>query len=191
MYWNYAQSNPKASSFPLMIRTHGDPTNVATAVRAAIRAVDPTAAVSDIAPMPDVIEQSLGKPRFYLMMLEAFAAVAIVLTVAGLYGVLSYAVSQRTRELGIRAALGSSRRQLVSLVAFDGGSLVLLGIIIGFAAGAGLTRLAVSMLYGTSPLDPETWILAALTLLVATALATVIPALRASRADPIIAMRAE
>jgi predicted permease len=191
MYWNYAQANSKASTFPLMIRTHGNPADAATAVRAAIRSVDPTAAISDVAPMPDIIEQSLGKPRFYLMMLGAFAVVAVVLTIAGLYGVLSYAVSLRTREMGIRAALGSSRQRLVWLVALDGASLVISGFVIGSIASLGATRMAVSMFYGTRPLDPVTWVLAAATLVTATALATLLPALRGSRADPIIAMRAD
>ncbi|HVX38180.1 MAG TPA: ABC transporter permease [Gemmatimonadaceae bacterium] len=191
MYWSYLQSDPGASNFPIMIRTHGDPMAVLPGVRRAIRETDPTAAVSSVATMPDVITQSLGQPRFYLIMLGAFAGVALVLTIAGLYGVLSYAVAQRTRELGIRVALGSSRGRLVQLVTLDGVALVVGGIGVGGVASFAATRVMVSVLYGVSPLDTRTWVLAGISLFVPTVLATVIPALRASRADPIVAMRAE
>jgi len=191
MYWSYLQAGVGDATFPLMIRTRGDPTDVVAGVRRAIRATDPTAAVSDVATMPDVIAHSLGRPRFYLAMLGAFAAVALVLTIAGLYGVLSYAVAQRTRELGIRVALGSSRQRLVALITREGVTLVVTGVVVGLAASFALTRVMVSLLYGVSPLDGVTWTLAALSLFVPTVLATVVPALRASRADPIVAMRAE
>ncbi|MGH9887116.1 MAG: FtsX-like permease family protein, partial [bacterium] len=121
----------------------------------------------------------------------AFASVAILLAVAGLYGVLSYAVAQRTRELGIRAALGSSRRGLMRLVAMEGLQLTLFGLLLGFAGGAAVTRLMTFMLYGVSPLDAPTWALAALLMLGAAILATVIPARRAAHANPLVAMQAE
>jgi ABC-type antimicrobial peptide transport system permease subunit len=141
--------------------------------------------------MPEVIAHSLGKPRFYVSMLSAFAGVALALAIAGLYGVLSYAVAQRTRELGIRVALGSSRARLVTLVTRDGMSLVVAGVAFGLAGGYALLRLMVSILYGVSPVDAVTWVLAVVSLFVPTALATVVPALRASHADPIVAMRVE
>jgi ABC-type antimicrobial peptide transport system permease subunit len=191
MYWSFLQFGSGSSAFPIMIRTRGTPTAIVGGVRQAIRAADPTAAISDIATMPEVIAQSLGQPRFYLMMLGAFAAVALALTLAGLYGVLSYAVAQRTRELGIRAALGSPPERLIRLVALDGVSLVVIGVLVGFAASFAVTRVMVSILYGVSPTDWLTWILAGASLLIPTVLATVVPALRASRADPVIAMRVE
>jgi predicted permease len=191
MYWTYAQSQPGASAFPFMIRGRGNPLDLVAAVRRAIRGADPTAAISNVAAMPDVIAKSLGRTRFYMMMLGAFAAVALVLTIAGLYGVLSYAVAQRTRELGIRVALGSSRGRLVRLVTLDGTTLVAVGSIVGLAASFALTRLMVSLLYGLSPLDATTWVLAVASLAGPTLVATIVPALRASRADPVIAMRAE
>ena len=191
MYWSYYQAGNGDSRFPIMIRTRGNPIDVAAGVRRAMRSTDPTAAVSGIEAMPDVIAHSLGKTRFYLTMLGAFAAVALVLTIAGLYGVLSYAVAQRTREMGIRVALGSTQRRLVALVTREGVSLVVMGIAAGLAASFALTRVMVSLLYGVSPLDGLTWMLAAVSLFVPTVLATVVPALRASRADPIVAMRVE
>lgn len=191
MYWTYLQAGTGDSRFPLMIRTRGDPTKVIAAIRRAIAGVDPTAAVSDIATMPDIITQSLGRPRFFMTMLGAFAGVALALTIAGLYGVLSYAVAQRTRELGIRVALGSSPGGLVRLVTREGVMLVAAGVLVGFVASIALTRVMVSILYGVSPMDASSWGLAAACLIVPTVLATVVPALRASRADPIAAMRVE
>jgi putative ABC transport system permease protein len=141
--------------------------------------------------MPEIITQSLGQPRFFMMMLGTFAGIALALTIAGLYGVLSYAVAQRTRELGIRIALGSTPGGLVRLVTREGVMLVAIGVAVGFAASVAITRVMVSILYGVSPVDASAWVLAAACLIGPTVLATVVPALRASRADPIAAMRVE
>jgi ABC-type antimicrobial peptide transport system permease subunit len=175
-----------------MIRVGGgDPTAVAPGVRAAVRRVDPTAAVSQVASMSDVIGRSLGRPRFYFSLLGAFAGIAIVLAVAGLYGVLSYAVAQRTREIGIRAALGSSRSALVRLFAMEGFRLVAIGVTLGLAGGAAVTRLMEFMLYGISPLDATTWALAAFLMIGAAMIAAIIPARRAARVDPLVAIQNE
>jgi ABC-type antimicrobial peptide transport system permease subunit len=114
-----------------------------------------------------------------------------MLAIAGLYGVLSYAVAQRARELGIRSALGSSARDLMWLVAKRAAVLVGVAIVVGLAASVGVTRLMQTMLYGVSPLDAQTWLLATLALIGAGAIATLVPALRATRTDPIVAMRSE
>jgi predicted permease len=190
MYWTYRQGGA-GSSFPLMIRVAGDPTSVVSGVRAAIRGVDPSAAISSVHSMPEVIATSLGRPRFYFSLLGSFAAIAILLALAGLYGVLSYAVAQRTREIGIRAALGSPRAAILRLIAAHGMRLVAGGIVLGLLAGAGLTRLMVFMLYGVSPLDATTWAVAALLMVTAGVAASVVPARRAARVDPLVAMRAE
>jgi putative ABC transport system permease protein len=192
MYWTYRQTVPGASAVQLMIRVGGgDPTAVAPGVRAAVRRVDPTAAVSQVASMSDVIGRSLGRPRFYFSLLGAFAGIAIVLAVAGLYGVLSYAVAQRTREIGIRAALGSSRSALVRLFAMEGFRLVAIGVTLGLAGGAAVTRLMEFMLYGISPLDATTWALAAFLMIGAAMIAAIIPARRAARVDPLVAIQNE
>jgi hypothetical protein len=191
MYSSYLQAQPGASAFPLVIRTHADPLDVVAGVRRAIREADPTAAISNVGTMPDIITRSVGRTRFYVTMLGTFAAIALVLTIAGLYGVLSYAVAQRSRELGIRVALGSSRAGLVRLVTVDGVTLVFVGLFVGLVASFALTRLMASILFGVSPVDTPTWVVASASLLVPTVLATVVPALRASRADPVIAMRVE
>jgi predicted permease len=192
MYWTYPQWNPGATSFPIMIRVDaGDPMSIAATVRQAIQRLDPTAAVGDLRAMPDVIASSLGRPRFYFSLLGSFAGVAIVLALAGLYGVLSYAVAQRTREMGIRAALGSSGPALMRLVASQGARLVVIGLAIGMVGGAAVTRLMEFMLYGVSPVDAATWAACASLMGAAAALAVFVPARRAARADPLVAIQAE
>ncbi|HET7583849.1 MAG TPA: ABC transporter permease [Gemmatimonadaceae bacterium] len=191
MYWTYRQTGG-SSTFPLMVRVRrGDPRAVIATVTAAIRGVDPQAAVSDIMPMNDVIARSLGEPRFYFSLLGSFAGVAIILTIAGLYGVLSYSVAQRTREIGIRSALGSSRAGVVRLIGLEGARIVAAGVVIGIAGGVAATRLLGAMLYDVSPLDVTAWGAAILVMLVAAAVAVITPARRASRVDPVIAMRVE
>jgi putative ABC transport system permease protein len=192
MYWTYLQSSSGATSYPLMVRVRGtSPTAVVSGVRNAIRSVDPTAAVGDISPMSEVILQSLGQPRFYFSLLGSFAAVAVALAVAGLYAVLSYAVAQRTREIGIRAALGSSRRSILGLVTREGVELVVAGVVLGLRGSVAVTRLMVFMLYGVSPLDPVIWAAAAGVMVVAGVAASLVPAWRATRVDPLIAIQAE
>jgi len=192
LYYTYLQSDGSPTSFPLMIRVRGTkPTAVVAGVRAAVARIDPSAAIADIDPMSEVILRSLGRPRFYFSLLGTFAAVAVALAVAGLYAVLSYAVVQRNRELGIRAALGSSTASIVGLVTRDGLKLVGFGVVLGLLASAGVTRLMVFMLYGVSPLDPLTWLGASALLVGAGLVASVIPAWRASRVDPLVAIQAE
>jgi len=191
MYWSYAQASSGSSQFPIMIRTSTDPDAVVSAVRSAIQSVDRTAAVAQVATMPEVISKSLASPRFYMLLLGAFAAVAMILALAGLYGMLSYAVAQRTRELGIRIALGASEKRVVRLVVGEGTRLVLVGTVIGLVAGFALTRLMTSLLYGVSPLDVRVWGAAIAAMVASGVLATMLPANRAARADPVIAMRAE
>jgi ABC-type antimicrobial peptide transport system permease subunit len=192
MYWSYRQNGLGTSGFPLMVRVRGaDPTAVVPGIRAAVRQIDPSAAMARVMPMSEVISASLGNPRFYFSLLGAFAAVAMALAVAGLYGVLSYVVAQRTRELGIRSALGSPTSRLVGLVTRDGLGLVAGGLILGLIGGAAVTRLMTFMLYGVSPLDAVTWTLAVALMALAGLFATLIPARRATRVDPLIAIRAE
>ena len=192
MYWSMRQVAQGRTRFPVMVRVRtGDPARIAPLVRQALRSVDAGAAVTSVAPMNDVIARSVGRPRFYLTLLGVFAGIAIVLAVAGIYGVMSYAVAQRTRELGIRTALGSTAAHTLRLVARQGMTLVVVGLAVGLAGAAAVTRLLVGLLYGVSPLDPATWTLAALALAGAGLLATLVPALRATRVDPAIAMRVE
>ncbi|MGH7524810.1 MAG: ABC transporter permease [Gemmatimonadales bacterium] len=192
MYATFRQSGNGFSAFPIMIRVaRGDPMAVLPAVRAAIRGIDRGAAITQVRTMTDVMATSVGRPRFYLTLLGTFALVAMVLAVAGLYGVLSYAVAQRTRELGIRNALGSSSSRLVGLVAGQGLRLVALGVVFGLIGAAAATRLLSGLLYGVSPLDTTTWIVAAALLVLAGMIAAAVPSWRAIRIDPLEAMRTE
>ena len=192
MYWTYRQTAPGASTVQLLVRvSRGDPLAIVPPARSAVRGIDPTAAVASVQAMDDVITASLGRPRFYLSLLGTFAAIALILAVAGLYGVLSYAVAQRTREIGIRAALGSTPSALTRLFAIEGLRLVIIGVVAGMIGGIVVTRLMESMLYGVSPLDSRVWLFAALAMIGAAMLAAFIPARRAARVDPIVAIQVE
>jgi putative ABC transport system permease protein len=190
MYWSYLQAGA-GTGFPLIVRTSGDPAGVARSITAAISSVDPSAAVSEVMPMPELMARSVGGPRFYLILLSGFAGVAVGLAIAGLYGLTSYMVAQRTRELGIRTALGSTPGDTIRLVLGQGMGLTALGLAGGLAGGFAITRLLRSLLYGVSPLDPVTWLLVTGVLAVVAALAILAPARRAARVDPIIAIREE
>jgi putative ABC transport system permease protein len=192
MYWNYRQWGSGTASVQVMVRVaSGDPSRVTPGLRDAVRSIDANAAVSSVATMNTVIARSLGSPRFYFTLLGTFAAIAMALALTGLYGVLSYAVAQRTREIGIRSALGSTRSGIVGLVTRDALKLVAAGVVLGLFGGIMVTRLMESMLYGTSPLDVSTWLLAVLLMITAAMAAALIPARRASKVDPLIAIQTE
>jgi len=192
VYRPYRQSGQGSSNFSIMVRTRrGNPADLTPAVRAAIRSVDQQVAITDVRTMPEVMAVSTGSARFYLILLAAFAIVALVLAVSGIYGVLSYAVAQRTREFGIRSALGSTPATTVSLVAREGLRLIAIGVVIGLAGSIAATRLLGAMLYGVSPLDRATWAATTGTLVIIGLLATILPALRATRADPLLAIRTD
>ena len=192
MYTTVRQTARGSSAFDVMVRVGtDDPMRAVPALRAAVRGIDPAAASGSVAGMEEVIARSLGRPRFYFTLLGTFAGIAIVLAASGLYGLLSYTVAQRTREIGIRSALGGTPRRIVGLVAKEGVHLVALGVALGVTASMLATRLMVSMLYGVSPLDGGTWAAATSVLVAAAVLAAIIPARRAARVDPLVAMRAE
>ncbi len=192
VYWSYSQLNGVGETlFPIVVRVSGDPVHFGNAVRAAIHEVDPVAAISDVGPMTNVISKSVGAPRFYLLLLGSFALVALILALAGLYGVMSYSVAQRTRELGIRTALGSPIASTLQMVTKEGMRLVGVGVAAGILGGALATRLLQSLLYGVSPADATTWLVATGSLVLAGLLATFIPAYRATRVDPVIAIKVE
>ena len=192
MYWNFRQAGSGTSTVQVMVRVaSGEPSRVTPGIRDAVRSVDANAAVANVATMESVIARSLGSPRFYFTLLGTFAAIAMVLALTGLYGVLSYAVAQRTREIGIRSALGSTRGGIVQLVTRDALKLVGGGILLGVFGGTMVTRLMESMLYGTSPLDLGTWLLAILLMTTAAMAAALVPARRASKVDPLVAIQSE
>ncbi len=191
MYFPYAQDGLD-DRIPIVVRVKGDdPTAIIPSVRAIIHDIDPQAAVSRVRPMTQVMAASVGTPRFYLTLLGTFALVALVLAIAGLYGVMSYVVVQRRRELGIRSALGGSRSAILRHVSQRGVGLIAVGVLFGLAGAAALTRVLGTMLYGVSPLDGQAWLVTTSALAVAGLIATLVPAFRAARVDPVIAMRVE
>jgi putative ABC transport system permease protein len=137
------------------------------------------------------IDQSIAEPRFFMQVLATFAALGVLLAAIGLFGVISYSVSQRTREIGVRMTLGATRGSIASLVVGDGLRLAIIGITLGLAGASAATRLIQSLLYGVSRFDPLSFALGALLLLVVAAVACAVPMWRATAVDPVIAVRAE
>src|SRR5581483_825409 len=175
----------------LVVRTGGDPMSLASAVRQAIWSVDRDQPVSNIRTMDDILGEEVVQRRIGMTLLAAFAALALLLASLGIYGVLSYMVTQRTPEIGIRMALGAQRRDVLRMVVGDGMRLTSLGVVIGLAAAFSLTRLMAGLLYGVSASDPLIFSVVALTLVVVSLAASYIPARRAIRTDPMIALRYE
>jgi predicted permease len=192
VYRPYLQAGQGSSNFAIMVRARrGNPADLTGAIRAAIRSVDQQVAITDVKTMNEVMALSTGRARFYLTLLSVFAAVALVLAMSGIYGVLSYAVAQRTREFGIRSALGSTSRTTLALVTREGLRLIGIGVALGLLGSIAVTRLLSAKLYGVSPLDRVTWAATTLTLATIGLLATLIPAFRATRADPLLAIRSD
>jgi putative ABC transport system permease protein len=175
----------------LVVRTAGDLAALTSSVKSAIWSLDSNLPISSVITMDDAVAQANAQPRFEMLLLAVFAAVALVLAAVGIYGVMSYSVAQRTHEIGIRISLGASRADVLRLVMRQGFSLALAGSAVGIVAAFFLARLIAKLLYGVPPTDPLTFVsLAALLLLVAM-LASYIPARRAMRVDPMIALRHE
>jgi putative ABC transport system permease protein len=180
-----------SNSMSFAIRADGDPTRVLPAVRAALHAIDPDVPIYDISTMDANIASSMGQRRFAMMLLGLFAVMAVVLASIGIYGVMSYSVTQRAHEIGIRMALGAARRNVLRMVMSQGLVLVGAGVAIGVVGAFGLTRLIASQLFGVRPTDPTTFGLVALTLIGVAVVATFVPAMRATRVDPVVALRDE
>jgi putative ABC transport system permease protein len=175
----------------LLIRTAGDPRLWESAVRNRVASVDKDQPPHDIATLEELQTASRAPRRVNLLLLGAFAVFGLILASVGIYGVVSYSVSQRTHEIGVRTALGASHRAVLKLVVRQGLSLALIGIVIGLAASLGLTRFLQSLLFGVKPMDPVTFVAAALLWTAIALLACYIPARRATRVDPIVALRYE
>jgi putative ABC transport system permease protein len=178
-------------SMYLVARTSGDPLSHVSAVRAAITAIDPEIPLHEVQTMESLIGESVAEPRFRALLLGAFGVLALVLASAGIYGVLSYTVNQRRRETGVRLALGATAGDVMSLVIRDGMRLALIGVVLGLVLAVATTRILASILFEVSPLDPVTFGLMALFLTAVGFLACAIPARRASRTDPMTAIRVE
>jgi putative ABC transport system permease protein len=175
----------------ILVRTAGDPSSAAGAIRSGLQAIDASIPIARLRPLEEVIGASLTQRRFNMTLLTVFAAIALVLALAGIYGTVAYAVAQRTQELGIRIALGATRREVLRLVIWDGFKPVLLGLAVGLAGAFALRTSLDRLVYGVSTSDPVTFIVLPLTLAVVALLASLVPALRATRVDPMIALRVE
>jgi putative ABC transport system permease protein len=178
-------------SMYLVARTSGDPLAQVNAVRSAVAAIDPQIPLQEVQTMERLLGESVAEPRYRALLLAAFGALALVLASAGIYGVLSYTVNQRRRETGVRLALGATSGDVMGLVIRDGMRLAFIGVAVGIALAFATTRLLRSILFEVSPLDPLTFASMALFLTVVGFLACAIPAHRASRTDPMTAIRAE
>jgi predicted permease len=178
-------------SMTLYVRAGAPAAQVIQQVRDQVRALDPNVAVQDAAPLTDVIDRAFFPQRFAAWLIGIFGVVGLLLAAIGIYGVLAYLVAQRTREFGIRLALGARGGDVLQLVMRRGALLVAIGIVVGLLAAAATTRLFAGLLYGISPLDPATFVATALVLIVVALIACWIPARRATRVDPIDALRAE
>jgi predicted permease len=187
VYISYNQS--RLARMMIFVRAAGDPSALAPAVRAVVRRVAPQAPVFDIRSMSARVATASAQTRFSATLLALFAFVAVALAVMGIYGVLSFAVAQRTSEIGIRMALGAERGRVLGLVLRDGAVLALIGLAIGVVAALALTRVLRTMLYEVTTTDPLTYVAMAFILALAVLVASWIPARRASRVDPVIALR--
>jgi putative ABC transport system permease protein len=179
------------SFMTVVLKTSVPPASLAEAARAQVAAVDPNLPLSNVKTLDAIISQSISQQRFYLTLLTIFAGVALVLAAIGIFGVLSYAVAQRTREIGIRMALGAQGRTVIGLIVRQAMMLVLCGVVLGTAAALFLSETMVKMLFSIKPTDPATFATVAVVLIAVALFAAYIPARRATRVDPIVALRAE
>jgi putative ABC transport system permease protein len=175
----------------VVMRTRTDPSATLRAAHAVVESLDRDLPIYDAFTLETLVSRSLGQPKFYLLLLVAFAGLAVVLAAVGIYGVMSYTVQQRTREIGIRIALGASADRVVAMIVRRGLMLAVLGVALGTAGASALTRVLRSLLYGVSERDPLTFVGVAVLLGLVALLAAWIPARRAARVDPLTAMRAE
>jgi putative ABC transport system permease protein len=173
----------------LVLRTSGPVTGLVDEVKKQIWSVDSQIPVSDILSMEDIMAVSLAQQRFNMLLLALFAVLALILAAVGIYGLMAYSVSQRTHEIGVRLAIGAQRRDVLRLVLKDGARLTILGIAIGIIAALALTRLMASLLFEVTPTDPATFAAVAILLAVVAFAACYIPARRATRVDPMVALR--
>jgi putative ABC transport system permease protein len=184
-------ANPSASQ-TLVVRTSlPDPMALAPAMRQVLQELDPDVPAFKVQTLEQAVSRSLWRQRLQGQVLGTFATLALLLAAVGIYGVISYAVAQRTRELGVRMALGATRGQVLGLVLGQGLRLAAVGVVIGIVAALALSRVVASLLYGVSATDLATFVGVPVALAVIAMLATLVPARRATRVDPVVAMRTE
>lgn len=170
-------------------RTTGDPAALSATLRSIVRGASTAGIVDQVATMEARLMQSLTRQRLYALLLDGFAAFALLIAVIGLLGGLSYGVAQRTREIGVRTALGATPRQIISLVLKQGGAMTVVGLVIGLGTAVATARYLATYLFGIEPLDLQTFIVVGTGLMFVALVACVIPARRAAKIDPIVALR--
>jgi len=195
-YYSYLQIPPDQmgmieGTMSLVVRTTAEPAGLLASVREQLRSLDPDLPIFNVKTMEEVVQGSVAQPRFRTLLLGVFAALALVLAAVGLYGVISYSVAQRTNELGVRSAMGASPTDLLTLVVGQAAWLAAMGIGIGLVAGLILARGLSKFLFGVTVLDPLTILGTAAAILLIALIASYVPALRATRIDPVTALRTE
>jgi putative ABC transport system permease protein len=179
------------SGMDLLVRTDRDPLGHVSAIREQLRTIDPNMPIANARSMEEIVRNSISQRWFILILLGTFSGLALILASIGIYGVISYSVAQRTREIGVRMALGASRNQVMAMVIAEGAKLALIGIVLGGTAAAVVTRFGAVFLYGISPTDPLTFFGISIILTGVALLASYIPARRAMKVDPMPALRYE
>ena len=188
-YFPFAQSGGR--TMVVAIRTTGDPTAILPAARDAVHSIDRNLPIANVRTMSELVDASVGQRKLSMILLGVFSAIALLLASIGIYGVMSYSVAQRTRELGIRMALGAARSRVLALVVGQGMALAGVGVVIGLVTAFALTRFLASQLFGVGATDPSTFALVSILLVGVALLASLLPALRATRVDPVVALRDE
>lgn len=173
------------------IRTRSDPDAMIPVVAQIVRSVDPNAGIDAVIPLERLVASSVTRQRFYAVLLSLFAGVAGILAAIGIYGVLAYAVVQRTQEIGIRMALGAQQKQVLELMLQKGLILAFTGIMLGLIGAAAGSRFLQGMLFGITPLDPATFVVVSVIFGLVAMCASYVPARRATKVNPIIALRTE
>ncbi|MFN0120931.1 MAG: FtsX-like permease family protein [Blastocatellia bacterium] len=192
LYTPFTQAHARwARPRVLAVRAAGEPLALAAAIKSAVWSLDREQTIYEVRTMEQVLAQGLAPRRFNLTLLAVFAALALALAGAGIYGVISYGVTQRAKEIGVRMALGAERRDIVRLIVRQGMTLTAAGVVLGSVAAMALTRLMQSLLFNVSATDPLTFALVVLLLVAAALAACWIPARRATRIDPLIALRCD
>jgi len=187
MFLPYTQRTGRAVR--IIVRAQGDPLSLAPSVREQIRALDPNLPLAEATPLQDVVTRSVARPRFYMSLLTLFAAVALALSATGIFGVMSYAVARQSKEIGIRMALGARASDVLQSVVARAMALAGIGVIAGLVAAMALGGAIRSQLFGITVWDPATLATVVIVLLASAAIASFLPALRASRIDPVKVFR--
>ena len=191
MYVPFSEAPNNEARTTVVVRALADPTAVTATLRRVVAAIDPAVPVDQVATMEQLVSASVGQPRLRTALLAVFSILALVIASTGIYGVMTYLVIQRTREFGIRLAVGATKRDVLRLVLGRAAVLIVSGLCLGMLGAVALTRVIASLLYGVTPLDPLTFAAVPLLLSAVAFVASSIPARRATRIDPMVALRYE